>query len=686
MFEIIPGGDDSSAHGPWASLAGARNGLRRLRSQGQLEGPATVILAPGEYPVTETLVFGPEDGRTTYKAARRGAAKLTGAPRLVGFREEGRGPHRRWILDLPEAAAGRLHFRSLFVNGRRRPRARWPKFSPDAAGVRNVLRMGQIRFPERRKLHEGHHEFRPVPGDFKAWPSLPDAEVVVLHYWVETRLGTPWFDEASGWVTCARRSVFNLYESFEDKLARYYIDNLAEALTDPGEWYLDRRAGRLTYLPLPGEKLASTELRAPRVCTFIRVAGDSFNRDPATLSPDNPRPVRDLRFDGLVFEDADWFHASEGRHLPHDRLEDTGVPLGGAPQASVHTPAVLEFKHAQDCSVTHSTIRRTGFYGLEFGLGCRDCQATGNTLEDLGAGGIRAGGSDLDGSPGDRVVNITLTGNRISDIGRIFHQGVGIILTNAATCLVAHNLIERTCYTGISCGWSWGYRDTVSRGNRIENNLIRHIGQGVLSDMGGIYLLGVQPGTVVVGNHIHDVTSASYGGWGIYADEGSSHITISSNWVHDTQGSPLNIHFARELVLRDNVFAGSAQEGLIGIGRVEGHVAANLFHNLLLGPAPRFISGGYRGDLREAFRSDANLIWFADGKIPPSSHPSWRRDVPRSIPWTAWLLAGHDRNSLLADPRARVTADSFSLPKNSPALALGFRPHDWTNCGPRSTP
>ena len=156
----------------------------------------------------------------------------------------------------------------------------------------------------------------------------------------------------------------------------------------------------------------------------------------------------------------------------------------------------------------------------------------------------------------------------------------------------------------------------------------------------------MQPGTVVRGNHIHSVTSADYGGWGIYPDEGSSHVLIENNWVHDTQGSPLRIHFARELVVRNNVFARSTQEGLIGIGRVENHIAATLINNILLGPAPFIFEGGYAGSVLDAFHTDANLIWFSGGKIPAGGHPAYRKDVPRRITWDQWLASGHDRNSV----------------------------------------
>jgi hypothetical protein len=691
-FFLHPAGNDRNdglaatsnrpGHGPWATLAGARDRLRELRAAGELSGPATVLLAGGTYRITEPVEFGVADSHTAFAAAPNAKPVIDGGEPLSGWREAEVHGRSAWILDLPEVAAGRWYFRSLFVNGERRPRARLPKFSPDAQGVKNIFRIGEIRFPEKRQLFDGDHVFKPRPGDVQNWPSLWDAEVVLLHYWIETRLGAPRFDPQTGWMRCARRSVFNLYESFNPKLARYYIDNLFEALTEPGEWYLDRSQGRLYYLPKPGETIQHTQIVAPRTEAFVRAAGDAFNHGAEPHDPLGGEAVTGLRFEGLTFRHGDW-SAPAGEFLSHNRLRPTDVPLGSSSQAAMHIPAAIEFRWARNCEVMRCTVEQNGIYGVEFGSGCRDCRLSHSILRDMGAGGVRVHGAELDGPATSRTGRVTITDNRVTDIGRIFQQGVGILVGNAFACTVVHNEVARTCYTGVSVGWSWGYRETIARDHCIEWNDIHDIGQGVLSDMGGIYLLGVQPGTVVRGNHIRRVTSADYGGWGIYPDEGSSHLLIEDNWVHDTQGSPLKIYFARELVVRNNVFARSAQEGLVGIGRVENHIAATLMHNVLLGPAPFCFEGGYAGDVQKAFQSDANLIWFPGGKIPASGHPGFRKDVPHRIPWSKWRATGQERNSVVADPRAKESAHNLIFAKSSPAWQIGFRFVDWSACGPR---
>src|SRR5260370_3602763 len=76
--------------GPLASLAGARDAIRKLKAQGAVTKPIRVLAADGLYSLTEPLAFTPEDSGTdaapvTYEAARGARPVFSGGrgiPRL----------------------------------------------------------------------------------------------------------------------------------------------------------------------------------------------------------------------------------------------------------------------------------------------------------------------------------------------------------------------------------------------------------------------------------------------------------------------------------------------------------------------------------------------------------------------------------------------------------------------------
>jgi len=691
-FHLSPSGRDTasgSLERPWATLGGARDNIRKLRAAGKVDGAATVLVHAGRYPLRAPVAFGPADSETRYASAPRARPVFDGGERITGWKVGVRNGRVEWTVDLPEVAAGSWYFRSLFVNGRRAPRARLPKFSPDTKGVKNVFRISEIRNPEKTDLFAGSDTFKPAAGDIHNWPSLNDAEAVLLHYWIEERLPRPQLNPRTGWLSFARRSSFVLYEAHEFVFgnrvyARYYIDNLFEALTEPGEWYLNRETGRLYYLPRPGETPENTAIDAPRTLAFVQASGEFFDDTIEPLDPHSTRHVTGLSFDGLTFRNADWY--SPLVQMPaHHRAFGLDMALAGNPQAAIFVPGAVSLRAARKCSIVNCTVEHAGLYGIEIGEGSRDCEVARNELVDLGAGGIRVHGSDLGERIEGRTGHIRVADNHITHIGRVFHQGIGVLIGHAFDCTVAHNEIHDTCYSAISVGWTWGYRETVSRNNKIEGNLIYDIGAGVLSDMGGIYVLGVQPGTVLRGNHIHHVRSHDYGGWGVYLDEGTSHVVVEHNLVHDTKDAPFNIHYGRENVVRNNIFARGANS-MVSVYRVDpGAFSASFFANILIGPGARLYAGGYAGDISKgALFAAGNCIWFPGGRLASSGNPKNRKDgVPKSLSFAAWRKLGHDRNSIVADPRVTEGRRTWRLAKNSPALKLGFVPYDWSSCGRR---
>ena len=111
VFHLSPRGRDSApgtSSSPWATLAGARDQLRRLRAAGKISGPVTVQVHAGTYEQAKTVVFDPTDSFTHYAAAPGAKPVFDGGERLTGWKVGQRNGRTEWTLDLPVVAAGRL--------------------------------------------------------------------------------------------------------------------------------------------------------------------------------------------------------------------------------------------------------------------------------------------------------------------------------------------------------------------------------------------------------------------------------------------------------------------------------------------------------------------------------------------------------------------------------------------------
>ena len=681
---------ENGTDGPLKTLTRARDVVRELKQTAQLSGPITVWLRGGNYAITEPIVFSPDDsGPVTYAAYPGEQPILDGGRRIANWQVERRGEQDVWVAEIP-AAAGQWYFRQLFVNGQRRPRARLPKVGPE---------------PERRQFYRiedvpgltadsgvdaGSRTFRSRSGDIRNWRYLEDVDVVVLHFWIEERLPVASFDESTRLVKSSRRSIFRLTDDIGEGLAKYYVDNVFEALSGPGEWYLERSPAtgsgcRLHYIPMPGETPENTDVVAPCVTQLLRLEG----------SPDAGRYVEYLRFEGLTFEHTDWYQPPGGLDPAMEHAKPFPADAYAAsPQAATHVPGAMHLIGARYCAIEDCTIRHIGWYGIELADGCRGNRIVGNEIGDLGAGGIKLNGASASGPRARRSGDNRITDNHIHSGGRVFHSAIGVLLRHTFGNDVSHNHIHDFYYSGISCGWVWGFAENVARNNRLEKNHIHDLGHGWLSDMGGIYTLGVQPGTIIRGNLIHDVEAALYGGWAIYPDEGSSHIVIENNLCYRTTQQPFHQHYGRENIVRNNIFA-FGRISQIALSRIapkeyetfshiEGSKAFTFERNIVVTRDQPVFQGGYAADLRQnCIQSDLNLVWSLSGQ-PVAICAGDPLRKARVLTWAEWQALGQDRHSMVADPGFRdIAADDFVLQDNSPALALGFHPLDLSDVGPR---
>ncbi len=667
-YYVAPNGNDqnigTSLQAPFQTLTRAQQAVRDLKAAGTLTEQVTIYIKGGTYSITEPLLLTDEDSGNercpiTYTALPGEKVLLSGGERINGWK---RYKGDIWVTTLPEVQEGKWWFRQLYVNGELRGRARTPNQSvfEVAATTDTTTSMRSYQVPSDSFIYR--------EGDLDPkWKHPENGEAIIYHYWTDSHLPIQSIDGKKNCITFGYSSGKVFRDGFHGDLARYVVENILETLDQPGEWVLERSTGRLYYMPMPGEDLSTAEVIAPKTEKLIQFKG-------------NPR-------EGKFVEYINFRNLAMG-------YTNFNLPWGDCnnSQGSASVSACIEMTGARHCSIEQCKLYNLGTFAVELFDGCTFNRFCGNQLENLAAGGFRLRGIEPGNLPSLRTGNNTISDNTIAYYGLTYPSAVGILVMHSDCNTIAHNLIHHGDYTGISVGWSWGYQRSAARNNLIEQNHIHDIGyHNLLSDMGGIYTLGLSPGTAVRNNLVHDVNANRYGGWGIYADEGSTSVLIENNIVYNTKYGTFNIHYAKDLTVRNNIFAmGRLQQ--YSRSKQEKHTTAYFEGNIIYWTQGKLMVEEYKWDNISYKMStnpyvppiETNVTYVSDWNI--FYNPNLTRDQldfgERS--WEQWQAEGHDLHSLYVDPMfVDPENHDFRLRPDSPALKLGFQPIDMSHVGPR---
>ena len=544
-IHIAPSGNDANpgtAAQPVNTPQGAQVRVRSLIQAG-LSDSVEVIFTGGTYTLTAPLELRPEDSGTaafpiTWKAAPGAEVILSGGKQITSTWIQGKGGI--WQTDLTGVGLGKdqWNFRQLFVDGSRAVRARFPNVTEANSFL---YATGAVGNPKGAFDHLVIN-----PNLIKAsWGTAADAQINVVP---QSRFFNQWntvtsVDTKSGRIDIADSERHRLI----DNGSWFWIEGVQEELDQPGEWFLDPKSGRLSYMPPAGVDPNTQNIIAPFLNRLVDVKGDI----------DAGTQVSHLNFHGLKF-----------RH--------TSNTLGHI-EARVHTDTAVMFESTNDCSVRNCHFENIGGYALWLHLDSQRNVFDRNTVRYSGGGGVLLTGSRLgymDDSkiytPGAAAAKVApilnrITNNTVEHCGKIRYYGGGVHLdsrpfsmTMAPGNYIAHNLFNDLSRNGVFAFRNQG-------GNVVEYNHIHNAMQTTI-DGGCIHFATMN--TLNARNHI--LNNWLYDAWGynrkpdgspirklangIFLDWDTSNTIVKNNWIYNSVGGAVKVIFGgnQNVIQSDN--------------------------------------------------------------------------------------------------------------------------------------
>ncbi len=629
----------------------------------QANQTVVVEVASGDYFLESALNFdNRHKAKISIEGAKNGDTRVSGAIKISDW---------KWSEDgvlLVAELKGRekllaQNSQQFYVNDTRAIRARTPDsgwyYLDSAKQIIHDRGTGRVPKYATQKLYTSPENLSSLEG--LSSEELSQVVAMFYHKWDNTRKYIDYLqrDSSAIFISGSGMKPWNAL----DKQTRFTLENYKGALSEEGEYFLDIKKGLLYYYPREGENPSNVTGYLPVLKRLVSIEGAS-----------------DQLAGNITFENITFAHSLYTMPL-----------TGNAPeQAAASIEAAIEVSRAENVVFENCQIHHTGGYALWFRDMCRNSHIKQTHLWDLGAGGVKVGNPYLQKGQPWVTNNIIIENNIIQSAGHVLPCGIGVGIFHASDNKVLHNEISDILYSGVSVGWMWGYKksgftvkemdesgviheksgnfENPSLRNEIAYNRIHHIGWGELSDMGAVYTLGESLGTHIHHNVIHDVYTYSYGGWGLYTDEGSTGIVMENNLVWGCKSGGFHQHYGRENTIRNNIFAFSVLCQL-KFTRVETHRSFDFTRNIVTLDGGDLSGGDWKG---ANVLMDNNLYWDMRGadsvKIQGMDFAQWREFK--------------DSSSVVMDP---LFADPYNFDftvRNTKAIEkIGFTPFDYQKAG-----
>lgn len=554
IFVSATNGNDKASGSKEAPLKTLGQALKQAREWRRLgsrnaEGGINIIMSGGVYRLYKPLFIRPEDSGTAnsptiIRSADGERAVISGGIEVKGWRKGCDDPRlpaevrsKVWVADAPMDGNRIVETRQLWTDGHKAMRA-----SQFAYGVM-----------ERMKAFNTDDESITIPTPKTDLSRALQLEMTVHQRWaiailrvkemknLGNGLTKVWFHQPESQIEFAHPWPQPVIDGDRGS-SSFCLTNAAELLDEPGEWFQDYPSGRIYYYPEDGKDPNRMDITVPLLETLMNIGGT------------RERHVSNIRFENIAFEHSAWRRPLHEGHVTLQggfrfidgyKLAEPGLPHKAEleNQAWIARPeAAVTAQFADSIGFSSCTFSHIGATAVDLAYAVSSSDISSCVFTDIGGTAIMAGWFGEQGFEthipykpaidSDMCNRLTIERNTITDAANE-DWGCGAVSAGYVRDTdISGNTISHVNYSGICVGWGWTAHESGMRNNRITDNSISDYARQ-LYDVGGIYVMSNQPGSIISGNTISMPYPAPYAtndrAFCIYFDEATDGYTVSNN-------------------------------------------------------------------------------------------------------------------------------------------------------------
>lgn len=554
IFVSATNGNDKASGSKEAPLKTLEQALKQAREWRRLgssnaEGGINIIMSGGVYRLYKPLFIRPEDSGTAnsptiIRSADGERTVISGGIEVKGWHKGCDDPRlpaevrsKVWVADAPMDGNRIVETRQLWADGHKAMRA-----SQFAYGVM-----------ERMKAFNTDDESITIPTPKTDLSRALQLEMTVHQRWaiailrvkemknLGNGLTKVWFHQPESQIEFAHPWPQPIIDGDKGS-SSFCLTNAAELLDEPGEWFQDYPSGRIYYYPEDGKDPNRMDITVPLLETLMNIGGT------------RERHVSNIRFENIAFEHSAWRRPLHEGHVTLQggfrfidgyKLAEPGLPHKAEleNQAWIARPeAAVTAQFADSIGFSSCTFSHIGATAVDLAYAVSSSDISSCVFTDIGGTAIMAGWFGEQGFEthipykpaidSDMCNRLIIARNTITDAANE-DWGCGAVSAGYVRDTdISGNTISHVNYSGICVGWGWTAHESGMRNNRITDNSISDYARQ-LYDVGGIYVMSNQPGSVISGNTISMPYPAPYAtndrAFCIYFDEATDGYTVSNN-------------------------------------------------------------------------------------------------------------------------------------------------------------